>query len=448
MHLRGERALAREVWTLAWPAAARMLLVTLVFMANRAMLGAHSATALASMQISGTLLWTLYSVLSASSAGTLAAVARSHGAGDKATAARAARVSVLTAFGLGLLVVVPIWIGNGALLQALFPKAGPEVIVQSSQYLHIVLPCLPLSFLEAIAAASLQGAGDTKTPLQVAVVGNMMHLVVSAVFIFGAFGLPRMGIRGAALGMASTFAVEGILLTAALFSKSSPLPMRTAAWRHSLFELRRIVRISVPAFFEKLFYQTGDMGFIAILGLLGPLAMAGNQALVSIEAICFLLADGFGIAAGAVMAQKLGAKSPGQASRAGLISAGTATLLLSFFGILFALFPRALLCAFSRDAAVIELGHSSLYVAAAAQPFMAFATVMSMGLRGAGDTKTVLGITFVCSIVVRLCATWLFAISLELGLLGIWLGSTADWVVRSLLLGIAFLRGGWRKVEV
>jgi putative MATE family efflux protein len=443
-----EAPLAKQVWSLAWPAIAHMLLVTLVFLVNRALLGRYSATALASMQISGSLVWTIYSVFTASSAGTLAVVARSVGAGDREAAAKAARSSLLFALGLGLVVVVPILIANGALLRALFPRAGAEVIADSSAYLWIVLPFLPLAFLEAIAAASLQAAGDTRTPLYVATAGNLFHIVLSSVLIFGRFGMPELGVRGAAIGMAATMAIEGILLTAALLSKRSPLPLRRAPLRGSLSELARVLRVSAPAFAEKLFYQSGYMGFVAIIGLLGAAAMAANQALVSIEAICFLSADGFGIAAGAIIAQKLGAKKVSEASRSGLIAAAMAVLLLTSFGFLFAAAPRALMLSFTADAAIVDLGARSLFVAAVAQPFMAFATVIGMGLRGAGDTKTVLGVTLVCSLGVRLAATWFFAVTLGMGLFGVWLGSTADWVVRSILLGIAYARGGWRKVVV
>jgi putative MATE family efflux protein len=425
-----------------------MLLVTLVFLVNRALLGRYSATALASMQISGSLVWTIYSVFTASSAGTLAVVARSVGAGDREAAAKAARSSLLFALGLGLVVVVPILIANGSLLRALFPKAGAEVIEDASAYLWIVLPLLPLAFLEAIAAASLQAAGDTRTPLYVATAGNVIHIGLSSVLIFGRFGFPELGVRGAAIGMAATMAIEGILLTAALLSKRSPLPMRSAPMAGSFSELVRVLRVSLPAFAEKLFYQSGYMGFVAIIGLLGAAAMAANQALISIEAICFLSADGFGIAAGAIIAQKLGAKKVSEASRSGLIAAGMAVIVLSSFGLLFAAAPRALMLSFTDDAAIVDLGAGSLLVAAVAQPFMAFATVIGMGLRGAGATKTVLGVTLVCSLFVRLAATWFFAVTLGMGLFGVWLGSTADWVVRSVLLGIAYARGGWRKVVV
>jgi MATE family multidrug resistance protein len=443
-----EAPLARQVWALAWPAIAHMLLVTLVFLVSRAMLGRYSSTALASMQISGSLTWTIYSVFTAFSAGTLAVVARSVGAGDKDAAARAASASLMLALFIGTAVVVPILVANGALLRLLFPKAGPEVLELASSYLHIVLPIMPLAFIEAIAAAALQGAGDTRTPLYVATVGNVINIGLSAALIFGRFGMPELGVRGAAIGTASTMAIEGLLLGAALLSKRSPLRIQRASFAGSAKELARVLRVSGPAFAERLLYHSGYMGFVAIIALLGATAMAGNQALSSIEAICFLSADGFGVAAGAIMAQKLGARRPSEAARGGLLAAGMAVALLSSFGLVFAIAPRLLLRSFTSDPAILDMASRSLLVAAAAQPFMAFAMVVGMGLRSAGDTRTVLAVTTVCALVIRLAATWFFAITLGWGLVGVWMGSTSDWIVRAALLAVAYARGRWRRIVV
>jgi putative MATE family efflux protein len=330
----------------------------------------------------------------------------------------------------------------------LFPKAEPAVLEASSAYLHIVLPVMPLAFIEAVAAASLQGAGDTRTPLYVASIGNLINIALSAALIFGRFGFPELGVRGAAVGTASTMAIEGLLLGAALLSKRSPLPIRRASLAGSAAELARVLRVSGPAFAERLLYHSGYMGFVAIIALLGATAMAGNQALSSIEAICFLSADGFGVAAGALMAQKLGAGRPSEAARGGLLAAGMAVALLSSFGLLFVVAPRLLLRSFTSDPAILDVASRSLLVAGAAQPFMAFAMVVGMGLRGAGDTRTVLVVTSICALFVRLFATWFFAITLGWGLVGVWMGSTADWVMRSALLGLAYVRGRWRRIDV
>ncbi len=221
---------------------------------------------------------------------------------------------MLFALALGVVVALPIRVANGALLRLIFPEAAPEVLADAGAYLHIVLPAFPLAFVEAIAAASLQGAGDTRTPLVVAGAGNLVNVAASWVLIFGRFGAPELGVRGAAIGHAATMSIEGLLLAWALLSRRSPLPLRERPFERArdLAALRRVLTVSGPAFAEKAAYHAAYLAFVAMIGLLGAAAMAANQALVAIEAVCFLSADGIGVAAGAVVAQKLGAGKPGR----------------------------------------------------------------------------------------------------------------------------------------
>ncbi|MBW2458842.1 MAG: MATE family efflux transporter [Deltaproteobacteria bacterium] len=445
----------REVWALAWPAIGHMLLITLVFMADRALVGRYASSALASMQISTTLSWTVLSLLTAFSIGTLALVARLNGAGDRRLAATAARASLALALVLGLVTVGPLWLACQWLVPVLFPAVAPAVMHQAIAYLDIVLPVLPIAFLAAVAVACFQAGGDTRTPLIGAAIANLINLVASSVLIFGLFGLPEMGVRGAAVGSVLAFVAEAIFLALVLRSKGSPVPLCLGA-RHGqaatldahLRMLRRLVRVSLPALGEKLVYHAGYLGFVAIIGLLGATAMAANQALISIEALSYQTAEGFGIAAGTLAAQKLGAGKDGEASRSSSIAARLAMGALATFATAFVLVPELLMRGFGSDPAIIELGVETLYVAAAAQPVMAFAVVSSMTLRGAGATRTALGLTLLCSVGVRLAATWLLAIELEMGLVGVWLGSAVDWLVHAVLLVVVLERGRWRKAVV
>lgn len=440
-------ALVREVWRVAWPAIVHMLLLTAVFVASRVIVGRSSARSLAALQLGSTVVWTFYSLFSALAAATLAVVSRSVGARDEVAAAACARGAIGAALGLGLVVAAPVVLFAGPMLAALFPSTEPDVLRGGATFLRLAGAALPLAFVEATSAAALQARGDTRTPLLVAGLGNLVNLAVTTTLVFGLAGAPTLGVSGAALGAAATMTLEGLLLGGIVLRRTKLEAARASLGEH-VRELRRVLTVAGPAFGEKAIYHVGYTAFVAILATLGSSALAANQALVSIEAISFLSADGFGVAAAAIVGQKLGAARAEEASQAGWIAAAMSTAALSLMGLAFALFPRVFMRPFTSDLALIELGARALLVAAVAQPFMGCATVLQMALRGAGDTKTVLVGTLVGGLVVRVSATYLFAVELGLGLSGVWLGSTVDWAVRTVFFGARFADARWRKTIV
>jgi multidrug resistance protein, MATE family len=398
------------------------------------MLGRHGGASLAAMQLGGTIEWSIWSVFAAFEVGTIARVGRHVGARDPDSARRAARISLGTAIGVGsLLAIATPWLLR--LLPLLAPNISPDALGEAHGYLAVTIAASPLVFVATITVATLQAGGDTRTPLAIGIAANVVHVGLNYLLI------PHMGARGAGISTAITFALEAALATAALMSLARPVSLRAAAGAPAVArssrsggEARMLARIAVPAFAERVLYHVGYVGYSLVIARLGDASMAANQSLISVESICFLSADGFGIATAALVAQKLGAGEPGAAEKVARIGARDAVVALTVFGLVALALRSLILPMFSSDPEVLRLGRAAMPVLALAQPFMAVGIVLAQSLRGAGRTREALAVSVVGAVVVRLSATWIFAVTLGFGLTGVWMGSTLDWLVRTVLL--------------
>lgn len=439
--------LRREVLRLAGPAIVAGLVSTLVFFTDRLMLGRYDADSLGSMQVSGPLLWSVFSVGRAALSGALAVVGHAIGRQDRAQAQLATVVSVGAATLLGGLIGV--WgffeVDTIALLLGGDAPETASMRALSTTYMAVVFPCAPLVLFAETGFVALQASGDTTTPMRVGIVAGALNLVVSAVLMFGLGPFPELGILGAALGTATSFTVMAIMTFAAL--GWGQLAIRWTVVARAITSLcstlRPILHISLPTLGEKLLFHTGFIFFAAIVGRLGDTAMAANQSLIAIESVGFMTASGFGVASGTLVAQKLGAGRPDQAREVGWTSARLGGLALGAVGIVFLVIPELLVGLFTSDPEVVALGARCLRVAAIAQPIMAITDSLAGALRGAGDTRSPMLMALLGPIFVRLGACWWLAVELDWGLIGIWAGTTLDWATRAVCLGVLWARGRW-----
>ena len=121
---------------------------------------------------------------------------------------------------------------------------------------------------------------------------------------------------------------------------------------------------------------------------------------------------------------------------------------MSTFGLLFFIIPQFLVSLFTKDKDVIELATMALKIVSICQPFSGASMVLAGALRGAGDTKSVLLITYLGIFLIRIPITYLFLDVLNLGLAGAWIVMTIDLAIRSSLAFYIFRRGKWKYLQV
>ena len=463
------RSVAREVLRLTGPAVLTSLLQTVVFLADRVMLGRYSETALASMQISGPVLWSIYSVFFGSMIGAVALVARSVGAGDHARASEIARttlrLSIVVGLGVGLLGLF----GAGLIADVMAPAANPEISALARDYMAIFFLGFPAVYLGSAGSLVVNAGGDTRSTLRIGIVTNLVNLAINYLLIYGhelgSITIPALGVRGAAIGSVLAYGIESVLILRALrgpggrggwLTTISPLRV-TNLLRLELGELERatrraIVRLSWPAFVERLVIHAGFLGFARIVTSLGATAMAANQALITLESICFLTAEGFGVAAATVVGQYLGRDDARGSSRGGWMAALACASTLGLLGLAIWASGGWTLQVFVAEgqtgSAMIGLALATMPMLVISQPFMAIAMVLGHGLRGAGDTRSPLLAAVIGGLFVRVTGALVLARGLDLGLVGIWIATCCDWSVRTIILARVFARARWQGIAL
>lgn len=447
--------IVREVARLSGPAMMQAFMATVVFFFDRLMLGRHSTFEIAALIAAGSLLWSITSIFGVWTVGTLAVVARDKGAGREGEIRSHVATSLWLALALGAVIAAA-----GILLASplvAFFDVESQVAGASEAYLRILLWVLPLTFMGLTLMAAFTGAGDTFTPMIASGVSNVVNIAGNYLLIFGNLGFPELGIRGAALSSAAAFAVFAALLFAFAFRRRGVVALRPSdLLRFARPSLSRIVKVSGPAALERLIFHAGFIGYARIVTGLGTLAMAAQEILIAIQSVVFLPGEGFGIAAGSVMGRHLGAGRPEDALRGVKVATWMAVVPLMTAGVVFILAPGRLIGLFTDDPGIVAIGVPAIIVGAFEGFFLGAFQVISGGLRGAGDTRTPMIVTTVGIWLVRLplCALLglpperTFGLGLDLGLMGVWIGTLVDWVVRWSLVTLAFNRGRWRSLEV
>lgn len=446
-HTNPDRSIAARVLGLAWPVIVENSLMTLVNVADVAMVGRLGQSAIAAASLPGSPIFFSQAIFSAISIGTTALVARLIGAGNKKEADRALRQSFFLALVLGIVVTVLLMTFAHPIMSAMGAK--DDVLSMGSSYLRISTSTFFFMSLSFILNGALRGAGDTKTPMVTNIIANLVNLVFNYLLIHGIGIFPEMGVDGAALATAMSRAVGGLLVIGVVVSKNAKLHLDLSLpWKVEPGILNRMLKVGLPAAGEQFVMRGSSMIMTRMITGLGTLAYASHSLVANFESVSFMIGLGFSMSASTLVGQHLGAGDEEGAGDCGNMAARVAAIVMGFFGLIFIFFPQIIIAIYSDDPEVILLGSKILRMAGIAQIPTALNIVYSGGLRGAGDTKYVFWISSLGNLILRLGLIYVFAYVLDLGIVGAWMGTTLDIAIRSVFIALRFRSGHWRSIKI
>ena len=439
------------IFALAWPTMLEELMQTAVQYIDTAMVGSLGTHATAAVGATSTINWLVGSTISAVGVGFLAFVSRACGAGDTGRAKKAASQAVLavlfcgiliTALTLGLSGRVPVWM-----------QVDPEIQTLASQYFFILYTPMLARTAIIIFGTLLRSVGDTKTPMQVGLMVNVINVVLNFLLIYPThefLGITFLGtgwgVLGAAVASAIAFTVGGICMTVKLWQHPAISPRGQSLgldWQI----LKPCLKVALPNALQRFGTSLGYVAFAAIINSLGEVATAAHTIANTVESAFYIPGFGMQTAAATLAGNALGAGDNRRIKDlARMILFIEVNLMILSGSLLFAFAPN-MMKLFSRDAAVIALGATVLRMVAVSEPFYGVFIIIEGMMQGMGKTL----MPFICSIIgmwgIRIVGTFICTQYLGLGLVSAWACMIAHNLLLFTLFLIYYVSGRWNPMN-
>jgi len=441
-------AIFRRLFDLAMPIVGLNVLSVVTLAVDTAMCGrlVDAEEALTALGFAGQLIFLLMVVMLGLTVGTVAFIARAHGAGGTERINHVLHQSILLTYVVSIAVAIVGNLGAGVAMGWL--GADATVTELGVGYLRPLFTFTVFFYLNMLFAAALRAVGNTMLPFVIALFSNLLNIVLNYGLILGRLGLPEMGVRGAAWGTVISQAVAVILMVLILRRD----PVHGVRARVHLARIDRplandLFRVGAPAALDMLVLNVAFLSVVGMLARVAQVAVAAHGIGLRIQSLAFVPGFGVSQAIGAMVGNALGAGDAREARevvRSGML---LSTVIMTVTGLGIVLGAEPIVAIFDVDPAT-ELGRYSILwmrVLGLGMPIVGVHIALIGMLRGAGATNTSLRINIVGTVLIQVPLSWFLGFVVGWGAFGIWVAVPVSFVVRMCLGILAYRKGSWAR---
>lgn len=231
---------------------------------------------------------------------------------------------------------------------------SPEVIEEVIVYGRIVSVCSPGLFLESIWTKVQQANGNMKTPMVAQIFGAIANIILDPLLIFGMFGLPKMGIAGAAVATVAGQIVAALIVMKGGFRKSPPREV----YPHFIL---KIFRMGVPNILMQSAYTFYILGLNLILSAFSDQAVTALGLYYKWQTFFFIPLGAMQTCIVPVISFNYAANNIKRCKKTLTTAIGFGWVLMAFGTLCFLTIPTQMLSVFTADERVIEIGRIGFY---------------------------------------------------------------------------------------
>ncbi len=444
-----QKSYYQSAFKLAWPAVLESFFIDVAGMIDTMMVAGLGPVAVAATGLTMQPTFLAMTPLIAVATALSAIVARRMGEGDR----KNANESLSTAIAVAIIVTAFISIGTLIFSGQIVDFAGGNSDTHSPAvtYFRIRMAGLIFTHLTMVINSAQRGSGNTGIAFTTNMVSSLVNIVFNYLLIYGKFGFPELGIKGAALATVLGSLVAMIMSIRSLFKKHSYVKFsyitRKKLWP-SMAIWKSINNLGFPILIENLLMRVGFMTTAVVAAGLGTDPFAAHQVNMNLLGLGFSFGNGMQVAAMTLTGESLGRGSEEDALKYGKICQRMGIFLAALLSTVMLLTARTYYGLQFKDPEIIRIGEVLARYVMVIVFFQIQQVIFGGILRSAGDVKYTLIASTISVTIIRSFATIFFVNVLHLGLHGIWMGVFFDQMSRFLFMFIRFKQGKWTKLKI
>jgi MATE family multidrug resistance protein len=338
-----------------------------------------------------------------------------------------------------------------------FRMIGHPPEVQRLEVIYFQIICFGAGpvVANAVMAGFFIGRGKTMPVMIVSITANIINMILNYFLIFGSWGFPELGVKGAALATLIANLLALFMLSFLCFDRKNNKEFRIlAGWRPDVPIFLRLLRFGLPNGLQFFISFAGISVFLLLVGRLGTMELAATNIAFNINMLAFMPMSGLGMAAMTMVGQYQGKKRSDLAEKSVYSCFHLTNLYMITLALAYVVIPEVFLWPFTvradpasfaliEEVVIVLLRFVAIY-----SLFDGLNIIFASGVKGAGDTRFVMVMIFGFSVLGLALPTYIAMVVLRLGLMTAWTIITVYIIILSFAFLFRFLSGKWKAMLV
>ncbi len=438
----------RMICSLLIPVVLEQLLNSIMGTADTMMVSNVGSAAISAVSLVDSINVLVIQAFSALAAGGAIICAQYIGQRSKEKANESARqvLFIITAISVAVSLICLVF--QKPLLRLIFGSVEPAVMRASETYFFYTALSFPFIAAYDSAASIFRAQDNTKGPMIISMISNVMNIAGNAVMIWGF----HMGVAGAALStlISRIFCAVVVIIQLRKEKEGQEIVVRDYfEIRPDWSMIRRILGLGIPSGIENSMFQLGKLAIQSTVSTLGTTAIAAQAMTNILENLNGIAAIGVGVGLMTIVGQCLGAGRQDEAVYyiKKLCVIAEVIIIISCLGVFALTKPITILGGMEKESADMCF-HMVMWITIVKPLVWIMAFIPGYGLRAAGDVKFSMIVSCCTMWACRFCLCVFLIRVMGFGPMGVWIGMFADWTLRGIIFTWRFHSRKWLQHKV